>query len=203
MNSQRIDVLAINETKLDSSLLYPVIVILPSKICIVRYIIGKANPIYLGLNKMKFSRSPLITFDDFRDPPPPMTSSSKQIWGLPFWILPKFSAIPPFCSHKNQVAFFLSLLRFLSVLILKSNKQEFANQTFDFIRLAKFYCELYYVRFPNRSIKYAENHRVVDSLRRLGKHPIEKRELLSATYAYSRAILTHLRSCLTTSLLHP
>ena len=105
MNSQRIDVLAINETKLDSSLLYPVIVILPSKICIVRYIIGKANPIYLGLNKMKFSGSPLITFDDFRDPPP-MTSSSKQIWGLPFWILPKFSAIPPFCSHKNQVAFF-------------------------------------------------------------------------------------------------
>ena len=33
----------------------------------------------LGLNKVKFSRSPLITFDDFRDPPPPMSSFSKQI----------------------------------------------------------------------------------------------------------------------------
>ena len=59
------------------------------------------------------------------------------------------------------------------------------------------------VRLPNRSIRYAENHRVVDSLRRLGTDPIEKLELLSATYTYSRAILTHLRSCLTTSLLHP
>ena len=57
-----------------------------------------------GLSKVKFSRSPLITFDDFRGhprppppppPPPPMSSLSKQIWVSPFWTLPKFSAIPP------------------------------------------------------------------------------------------------------------
>ena len=65
------------------------------------------------------------------------------------------------------------------------------------------FIEFDYVRLANRSIRYAENHRVVDSLRRLGTDPIEKLELLSATYTYSRAILTHLRSCLTTSLLHP
>ena len=140
----------------------------------------------------------------FAIPPPPHEFIFQANLRSPLLNPSKVFSDPPFCSHKNQVAFFFfSLLRFLSVLILKSKKQEFANQTFDFIRLAKFYCEFYYVRFPNRSIKYAENHRVVDSLRRLGKHPIEKRELLSATYAYSRAILTHLCSCLTTSLLHP
>ena len=109
MNSQRIDVLAINETKLDSSLLYPVIVILPSKICIVRYIIGKANPIYLGLNKMKFSRSPLITFDDFRDPPPhdfifqanlrsPLLNPSKVFSDPPFLFSQKSSGFFSFIT---------------------------------------------------------------------------------------------------------
>ena len=78
----------------------------------------------LGLNKVKFSRShlwnvtsltwsPLITFDDFGDPPPPMSSFSKQIWVVPplnsskgfsdppFWVLSYDWS--PFCSPKNQV----------------------------------------------------------------------------------------------------
>ena len=77
----------------------------------------------LGLNKVKFSRSPcecyftevippLITFDDFRDPPP-MSSFSKQIWVVPplnpskvfndllFWVLSYDWS--PFCTPKNQV----------------------------------------------------------------------------------------------------
>lgn len=87
--------------------------------------------------------------------------------------------------------------------LIEHDRLPFSNRAIDFVRLTKFYCEFDYVRLPNRSIRYAENHRVVDSLRRLGTDPIEKLELLSATHTYSRAILTHLRSCLTTSLLHP
>ena len=62
----------------------------------------------LRLNKVKFSqslpfkvtslkRSPLITFDDFRAPPPPYVFIFQANFsGSPLWILPKFSAIPPF-----------------------------------------------------------------------------------------------------------
>ena len=56
----------------------------------------------LGLNKVKFRRSLLITFDDFRVPPlPPLSSLSKQILVLSApppgpWILPTFSVMPPF-----------------------------------------------------------------------------------------------------------
>ena len=48
------------------------------------------------LNVTSLKWSCLITFDDFRDPPPPtpMPSFSKQIEWSPFWILPKFSVIP-------------------------------------------------------------------------------------------------------------
>ena len=49
------------------------------------------------LNVTSLKWSSLITFDDFRDPPPPptpMPSFSKQIEWSPFWILPKFSVIP-------------------------------------------------------------------------------------------------------------
>ena len=78
----------------------------------------------LGLNKVKFSWSscecyfteviPLITFDDFRDPPPSscLHFPSEFEWS-PLWIPPKFSIIPPFgfsvtidphfCFPKNQV----------------------------------------------------------------------------------------------------
>ena len=76
-----------------------------------------------GLSKVKFSRSPLITFDDFRGhprppppppPPPPMSSLSKQIWvspSEPFQSFQRFplnfgfsvTTDPPFCSPKNQV----------------------------------------------------------------------------------------------------
>ena len=77
----------------------------------------------LRLNKVKFSRSPLeCYFTEVILPnniwwlsrsPPPMSSFSKKIWVVPLWILPMFSAIPPFgfsvatdppfCSPKNQV----------------------------------------------------------------------------------------------------
>ena len=81
----------------------------------------------LGLNKVKFSRFPLlillkwnatylkwfplITFDDFRDPPPPpMSSFSKQILVVPPLnpsVIPPFgfsvTTDPLFCSPKNQV----------------------------------------------------------------------------------------------------
>ena len=68
----------------------------------------------LGLNKMKFSRSPLITFDDLRDPPPPsrLHFPSKFEWS-PLWILPKFSATPPkkLIGRKPAVARRLTALR--------------------------------------------------------------------------------------------
>ena len=72
----------------------------------------------LGLNKVKSSRSPrwmlspLITFDDFRDPLDVFIFQANMS-GPPLWILPKFSAIPPFgfsvttdlpiCSATNEV----------------------------------------------------------------------------------------------------
>ena len=83
----------------------------------------------LGLNEVKFSRSPLIAFDDFRDPPPPppLLPSHDFIFQAnlrsPLWILPKFSAIPPFVLTKIKWHFFFSLLRFLSVLIFKHKNQ--------------------------------------------------------------------------------
>ena len=66
------------------------------------------------LNVTSLKWSPLITFDDFRNPPPPpcLYFLSKFEWS-PLWILPKFSAISPFgfsvttdapvCFPKNQV----------------------------------------------------------------------------------------------------
>ena len=44
-----------------------------------------------GRNVTSLKWSPLITFDNFHDPPRPMSSFSK--WSL-LWILPKFSVIP-------------------------------------------------------------------------------------------------------------
>ena len=81
----------------------------------------------LGLNEVKFSRSPLIAFDDFRDPPPPPPPFPWLHLPSKFEVSPlnpsKVFSDPPFCSHKNQVAFFFSLLRFLSVLIFKHKNQ--------------------------------------------------------------------------------
>ena len=66
----------------------------------------------LGLNKVKFSRSPLwillhwITFDDFRDPlsphspSPTMSSFSKKIWVVPSLNPSKVSGDPPFVLLK-------------------------------------------------------------------------------------------------------
>ena len=69
----------------------------------------------LGLNKMKFSRPPpppsecyftkvipLITFDDFRDPPH-MASFSNQIWVVPALNPSKVFSDPPPFPRKNQV----------------------------------------------------------------------------------------------------
>ena len=65
----------------------------------------------LNVTSLKWS-TPQITFDDFRDPPRPMSPFSKQIWVVPplnpskdfsdppFWVL---SYDLPFCSSKNQV----------------------------------------------------------------------------------------------------
>ena len=78
----------------------------------------------LGLTKVKFSRSPLITFDDFCDPPPPsLISSSKQIWGLPSECFQSSQRSPLLFSQKS-IGFFFSLLRFLSVLIFKHKNQK-------------------------------------------------------------------------------
>ena len=78
----------------------------------------------LGLTKVKFSRSPLITFDDFCDPPPRPWFHLPSKFGV-FPLNPsKVFSDPPFCSHKNEVAFFFSLLRFLSVLIFKHKNQK-------------------------------------------------------------------------------
>ena len=82
-----------------------------------------------GLSKVKFSRSPLITFDDFRDPPPPPTTTtttttttptthvftfqanlsvpllnpSKVFSDSPLILGSQLRLIPPVCSPKNQV----------------------------------------------------------------------------------------------------
>ena len=80
-----------------------------------KYSRGRAEEIYpippFNVTSLKWSS--LITFDDFRDPPLPMPSFSKQIWVVPLWILPKLSAIPPlsfsvttdppFCFPKNHL----------------------------------------------------------------------------------------------------
>ena len=81
---------------------------------------------YLGLDKVKFSRSPLWMLLHWSEPPnnfwwlsrnphpPCLQFPSKFEWWSPFWIHPKFTAIsalgsqlrptdPPFCSPKNQV----------------------------------------------------------------------------------------------------
>ena len=58
----------------------------------------------LGLNKVKFRRSPVITFDDFRVPPlPPLVFIVQPNFRFKCppptprpWILPTFSVIPPF-----------------------------------------------------------------------------------------------------------
>ena len=64
------------------------------------------------LNITLLKWSPLITFDDFRDPLSPCLHFPSKFEWSPLWILPKFSAIPsigfsvttdpPFCSPKNQ-----------------------------------------------------------------------------------------------------
>ena len=84
------------------------------------YLLPKGWGEDLGLNKVKSSRSPLwmlsplITFDDFRDPLHVFIFQANMS-GSPLWILPKFSAIPPFgfsvttdndlpfCSAINEV----------------------------------------------------------------------------------------------------
>ena len=60
----------------------------------------------LGLNKVKFCRSPferyftevipLITFEDFRDSPSPISSFSEQIWVVPPLNPSKLFSDPPF-----------------------------------------------------------------------------------------------------------
>ena len=75
-----------------------------------------------GLSKVKFSRSPLITFDDFRDHPPshhhhhhpsclhfpskfecPPSEPFQSFQRFPLNFGFSVTADPPFCSPKNQV----------------------------------------------------------------------------------------------------
>ena len=65
------------------------------------------------MNVTSLKWSPLITFDDFRDPPLLMSSFSKRIWVVPplnpskVFNYPPFgfsvTIDPPFCFPKNQV----------------------------------------------------------------------------------------------------
>ena len=54
------------------------------------------------LNVTSLKWSPLITFDDFRNPPLHVIIS-KQIWAVPPLNPSKVFSDPPFCSPKNQV----------------------------------------------------------------------------------------------------